>query len=69
MKTVVGIDNGTQSTKILFYDYENRKIIADASSPHDLITYSHSGEDDGTREQDAAWWIKALKTCFKQIPI
>lgn len=68
MKTVVGIDNGTQSTKVVFYDYENKKIAAEASSPHDLITLSPEGKDDGTREQRAEWWIQALKDCFSQIP-
>ncbi len=63
MKTVIGIDNGTQSTKVIFYDYENMKIAAEASSPHNLI----SGED-GTKEQKAGWWIDALKKCFREIP-
>ena len=53
MKTVVGIDNGTQSTKVIFYDYQNQEILAEASAPHDLITLSSEGRDDGTREQDA----------------
>lgn len=63
MKTVIGIDNGTQSTKVIFYDYENMEITAEASSPHDLIS-----EDDGTKEQKARWWIRALKDCFSRIP-
>jgi xylulokinase len=62
MKTVLGIDNGTQSTKVLFYDFENKKVAASASAPHDLIS-----KDDGTREQKAEWWITALKTALDQI--
>ncbi|MGL1892513.1 MAG: xylulokinase [Spirochaetaceae bacterium] len=62
MKTLIGIDNGTQSTKVLFYDYENRKIVATASAPHKLIS-----REDGTREQEASWWIDAAVKAFKQI--
>ena len=62
MKTVIGIDNGTQSTKVVFYDYEKKVFAASASSSHKL----NSG-DDGTREQDAVWWIDALKNCMAQI--
>lgn len=62
MKTVLGIDNGTQSTKVLFYNYETGAVAAMASSPHDLIT-----KDDGSREQKAEWWISALKKAMDQI--
>jgi xylulokinase len=62
MKTIIGIDNGTQSTKVVFYDFENGKIVASASSPHELIS-----RDDGSREQKASWWIDALDSCFSQI--
>lgn len=62
MKTVIGIDNGTQSTKVIFYDFENKTIAASASSPHDLIS-----SNDGISEQKAEWWIDALDKCFKQI--
>ncbi len=62
MKTVVGIDNGTQSTKVLFYHYETKQIVAKASAPHDLRSKS-----DGTREQEASWWLEALQACFDQI--
>jgi len=63
MKYTAGIDNGTQSTKVLIFDYENRKIVQIASAPHELIS-----RKDGTREQEAQWWIDALKACFEQIP-
>ena len=62
MKTVIGIDNGTQSSKVVFYDFENKKIVASASAPHDMISL-----EDGSREQKAAWWIRALEICFDQI--
>ena len=62
MNTIIGIDLGTQSTKVLFYDFENRKIIASASAPHKMIS-----KDDGTREQEASWWIDAAIEAFGQI--
>lgn len=62
MKTLIGIDNGTQSTKVIFYDFEKKKIVASASAPHKLIS-----RDDGTREQEAVWWIDAAVKAFDQI--
>jgi xylulokinase len=62
MKTTIGIDNGTQSTKVVFYDFENRKIVASATAPHDMIS-----REDGSREQKASWWVQALENCFSQI--
>ena len=62
MKSVMGIDNGTQSTKVIIYDYENKKTISVTAAPHDIITDSH-----GTREQKAEWWITALKECLKDV--
>lgn len=63
MRITAGIDTGTQSTKVVLYDYENRKIVAEASAPHDLIS-----EDNGVREQEASWWIRAIADAFSQIP-
>ncbi|MFW5711184.1 MAG: xylulokinase [Spirochaetota bacterium] len=62
MKTIVGIDNGTQSTKVIFYDIESRRIAAIGRSSHDLIS-----NDQGRREQKAEWWLQALRECFAQI--
>jgi len=62
MKTVVGIDNGTQSTKVIFYDIENHRIAAIGRSSHDLIS-----NDQGRREQKAEWWLQALQECFAQV--
>ncbi len=63
MKTVIGIDNGTQSTKVIFYNYEKKEIAFSASAVHELIS-----KDDGTKEQKAAWWIAALKKCLAAAP-
>lgn len=62
MSVVLGIDNGTQSTKTLFYDTESREVLAVASAKHELIA-----EEDGTREQKAEWWIDALLSCLNQV--
>ena len=47
MKTVAGIDLGTQSMKVVIYDYEKKEIIEKASCPMELISKA-----DGTREQN-----------------
>jgi len=62
MQTVCGIDLGTQSCKLIVYDYVKKEIIAQAQTPVDLIA-----ENDGTREQEAQWYDEALKICFEKI--
>ncbi len=61
MNTVAGIDMGTQSIKVILYDWESRKILAKTQVPIDLIA-----ENDGTREQKAEWYDAALEKCFKE---
>ena len=62
MKTVAGIDLGTQSMKVVIYDYEKKEIIEKASCPMDLIS-----EADGTREQTTEWFDKGLDVCFGKL--
>jgi xylulokinase len=62
VKTVCGIDLGTQSCKVLIYDYETKTILARSQTPVDMIS-----ENDGTREQKAEWYDAALKSCFDKI--
>ncbi len=62
MKTVAGIDLGTQSMKVVIYDYEKKEIIEKASCPMDLIS-----EADGTREQKTEWFDKGLEVCFGKL--
>ncbi len=62
MKTVIGIDNGTQSTKVIFYDFEKKQTVASSSAAYDVIS-----KDDGTKEQKVQWWTEALETCFNEI--
>ena len=62
MQTVCGIDLGTQSCKLLVYDFEKKAIVAESQAAVDLIA-----ENDGTREQKAEWYDAALKACFDKI--
>jgi D-xylulose kinase len=56
----VGVDCGTQSTKVVLRDPESGAIVAVGRAPHELIE-----RDDGTREQDPAWWIEALRIALR----
>ncbi|MCL2213761.1 MAG: xylulokinase [Treponema sp.] len=62
MQTVCGIDLGTQSCKLIIYDFEKTKIIAQSSFPVEIIV-----ENDGTREQKTEWYDDVLKKCFDKI--
>lgn len=63
MRTVLGIDLGTQSLKTVFYEYGSREFVAVASSVLDV-----ERRDDGSAEQHADWWVSALVDCLKQVP-
>ncbi len=62
MQIVAGIDTGTQSTKVLCYDVGQKRVVASTSAPHAMIS-----RDDGTREQEAIWYLDAIRSCFAQI--
>ena len=62
MKTVVGIDLGTQSVKVLFYDFSSREIVACESAALDLYQ-----NDAGAAEQQAHWWLNALKEALGRV--
>lgn len=64
MAITLGIDCGTQSTKVLCYDSVEKKVLITKSSAHQIIS-----KEDGTREQEAKWYIDALKDCINQIPL
>jgi len=55
-RAFLGVDCGTQSTKVVLRDPATAAVIAVGRAPHELIE-----RDDGTREQDPAWWIDALR--------
>src|SRR5215510_12354618 len=52
----LGIDSGTQGTKVVVLGAEKKTIVSDHYAPHQLIE-----DNDGTREQDPAWWISATE--------
>ena len=62
MRTVCGVDLGTQSCKVVIYDYEKKAIVAQSQAAVDMIS-----ESDGTREQKAEWYADSLKACFSNI--
>ena len=51
----IGIDCGTQSTKVVIFEAATGLVISRAQAAHALIT-----DEDGTREQHPSWWIDAL---------
>ncbi|MCX7028455.1 MAG: xylulokinase [Spirochaetes bacterium] len=63
MRTICGIDLGTQSLKVILYDPEARKTLVSAQASLDM-----TARDDGTREQEASWYGKALADCFAALP-
>jgi len=64
MSIYLGIDAGTQSVKALCFDASTGtgRVVAVASAPLKLVS-----RDDGTREQEALWWIEALESCLARI--
>ena len=62
MNLTAGIDLGTQSIKVILYDYENKTIAAKSSCPLELIS-----ANDGTREQKTQWYDEAMLKCFKAL--
>ncbi len=59
MKTIAGIDMGTQSIKVVLYNWEERRIEKSFQEPLAIIA-----ENDGTREQKTEWYDTALEKCF-----
>lgn len=62
MNTVVGIDLGTQSLKVLFYDLASRRVVASESASLNLYQ-----NEDGTAEQQAHWWVNALQEAMHKV--
>ena len=61
-KTVMGVDLGTQSIKVIIYCPDDRETLSIASQPLDMIS-----KEDGSREQQAIWWIEGFKKCIGAI--
>lgn len=59
----LGIDIGTQSVKALLYDADAAAVSAVEAAPLALVS-----DSDGTREQEARWWVEALEDCILRLP-
>jgi D-xylulose kinase len=59
-RVFLGIDCGTQSTKVVLRDPDTGEVVAVGRAPHQLIE-----RDDGTREQDPKWWTDALRIAVR----
>src|SRR5213594_2362064 len=59
-RVFLGVDCGTQSTKVVLRDGVTGGVVAVGRAPHELIE-----RDDGTREQDPTWWIDALRIAVR----
>lgn len=57
----LGIDCGTQGTKVVILDAEQGHIRGEGYAPHALIS-----EANGRREQDPQWWIDAFEQAYRQ---
>ena len=63
MRTLlIGIDSGTQSTKVLIVDAKNGKVLASASQAYDLIP----NLPPGAKEQHPHTWREATSQSIKQ---
>lgn len=58
----LGVDCGTQSTKVVVVDVGGERILGEASRPHRLV----EGEG-GRREQDPIDWIEAFRGAFAEV--
>jgi xylulokinase len=63
MSLFIGIDSGTQSTKAIVLDLEQKKVVAEARAPHTLI----SGLPPGHMEQHPQEWTAALDTVIAEV--
>ncbi len=62
MRTVLGIDLGTQHVKVVFYDVDERDVVASESAALDI----YLGEQ-GQAEQQAHWWTNALRNALQKV--
>lgn len=62
MNYVAGIDAGTQSLKVVVYDPTTRCVVASIAESLELASHA-----DGSREQDPADWVEAMRACFVRL--
>lgn len=57
----IGIDCGTQGTKVVVVDNQQKKVIGVGYASHQMIENT-----DGRREQQPQWWTEALVKAFHE---
>ncbi|MFH2042049.1 MAG: FGGY family carbohydrate kinase, partial [Acidobacteriota bacterium] len=57
----VGVDSGTQSTKVYIIDFEGN-LLGRGTAPHAMLPKT----SPGASEQDPGVWIEAFDTAFRQ---
>jgi len=62
MDTVLGIDLGTQSLKVMVYDFQAHSVVAAAAAP---LTLDRG--PGGKAEQLAEDWLKALESALARL--
>ena len=58
----LGIDCGTQGTKVILFDAESGEVIARSQASHPIVS-----ESNGRREQKCEWWIAALRQALHEL--
>ena len=62
MSIALGIDLGTQSVEVVFYDFLAGELVGVESAPLDIYQ-----TDSGIAEQKAHWWISALENALNKV--
>ncbi len=57
----IGIDSGTQGTKVVVFSRERGEIVSSASAAHEIIV-----DDGGKREQKPCWWVDACSKALRE---
>jgi xylulokinase len=63
MSLFIGVDSGTQSTKVIVLDFETKQVLGEARASYDLI----EGLPPGHLEQHPKDWIAALETALSAV--
>jgi D-xylulose kinase len=58
----IGIDSGTQGTKVVVLARRRTCVLAEAYAPHEIIE-----NDRGRREQDPEWWLAAAESALQSV--
>lgn len=57
----LGVDCGTQGTKVVICDSHTNKVVATGYAKHDIIS-----NENGRKEQHVHWWLDAFKSALAQ---